>query len=127
MMELKIQTKKYHQVVNITKRVEKFIKKEYKAVTVFSADTTVAITTTDKEKGTGSVLLQAIWEVVPKLHYKMPHNPTYLPAQIASSIIGSSKTIPVVNGKLAMGEWQKLIMLELDGPSTRKQIITTYS
>ncbi|HUD11859.1 MAG TPA: YjbQ family protein, partial [Candidatus Saccharimonadia bacterium] len=33
--------------------------------------------------------------------------------------IGPSVGIPVENGKLVLGTWQRIVLVELDGPRTR--------
>ena len=53
------------------------------------------------------------------------HDPAHMPAHIASSLVGPSVTIPVRAGKLVLGTWQRIILIELDGPKTRKLVITT--
>ncbi len=44
-------------------------------------------------------------------------------AHIASALIGSSRTYPVINGRIVRGTWQELMLLELDGPRNRRVII----
>lgn len=34
-------------------------------------------------------------------------------------LLGSSETIPVVNGNLVIGQWQSILMIDLDGPRDR--------
>ena len=40
-------------------------------------------------------------------------------AHILSAFAGASLTIPIVNGRLALGVWQNILLLELDGPKQR--------
>jgi thiamine phosphate synthase YjbQ (UPF0047 family) len=35
-------------------------------------------------------------------------------------IVGGDKVIPVSDGRLALGTWQRLLLLELDGPRVRR-------
>ena len=44
-------------------------------------------------------------------------------AHIKASLIGNNVCIPISNGKLVLGKWQKVIFLEFDGPRTRRIII----
>ena len=44
-------------------------------------------------------------------------------AHIKSSIIGNSRIVPVLNGKLLLGRWEGIFLCEFDGPRTRKVII----
>ncbi|KAJ9529502.1 hypothetical protein QJQ45_013854 [Haematococcus lacustris] len=40
-------------------------------------------------------------------------------SHLLSMVLGNSQSIPVVEGKLALGTWQSVILVELDGPRTR--------
>lgn len=44
-------------------------------------------------------------------------------AHIISSIIGNSRVIPITEGKLDLGTWQRVILLEFDGPRTRTVLV----
>lgn len=123
-MELVVETQQDKQVIDITERVQQSISKNAKAVSVFVAHTTCAITTADLDPGTDLDLLDAAWEMIPKLDYRHPHNPAHVPSHLASSIIGPSVTIPVQDGQLVLGQWQRIILVELDGSRQRKLVLT---
>jgi thiamine phosphate synthase YjbQ (UPF0047 family) len=38
---------------------------------------------------------------------------------MVSSILGPSLTVPVSGGKLVLGTWQSVLLVELDGPRER--------
>jgi secondary thiamine-phosphate synthase enzyme len=40
-----------------------------------------------------------------------------------SLLLGASESIPVVDGKLLLGRWQRLFLVELDGPALREYVI----
>lgn len=120
MDELSIATKQSRQVVDITDRVQKLVGADAAACLVFVAHTTCAVTTADLDPGTDLDLLDAAWEMIPKLNYRHPHNPAHVPAHLASSIIGPSVTVPVQNGQLVLGTWQRIVLIELDGPRERR-------
>ena len=40
-------------------------------------------------------------------------------AHLKSSLVGASETIPISNGKLALGTWQGIYFCEFDGPRHR--------
>ena len=119
-MEFSVRTDKPKQVVDVTKQVQQLVKPENNAVTVFVAHTTCAVTTADLDPGTDLDLLDAVWQMIPKLSYRHPHDPAHVPSHLASSIIGPSVTIPVKDGKLVLGTWQRVVLIELDGPRERK-------
>jgi secondary thiamine-phosphate synthase enzyme len=124
-VELNIRTDKEKQVIDITEQVQRLVKPDDKAVMVFVAHTTCAVTTADLDPGTDLDLLDAVWQMIPKLNYRHPHNPEHVPAHLASSIIGPSVTVPVSGGRLTLGTWQRIILVELDGPRERKLIISS--
>jgi secondary thiamine-phosphate synthase enzyme len=123
-MDLIVRTDKNRQVVDITDQVQDLVDSGTKAVVVYVAHTTCAVTTADLDPGTDLDLLDAVWEMIPKLKYRHPHDPSHVPAHLASSIIGPSVTVPVKDGKLILGTWQRIILVELDGPRDRKLVIT---
>lgn len=123
-MELEIRTEKSRQVIDVTELVEEQVSKSAKAVHIYVAHTTCAVTTADLDPGTDEDLLEAVWEMIPKLHYRHPHNPAHVPAHLISSIIGPGITIPVQKGRILLGTWQRIVLVELDGPKKRKLIVT---
>jgi len=44
------------------------------------------------------------------------------PAHIMASLMGSSATVFIENGRLVLGTWQKIFFCEFDGPRSRKVI-----
>jgi secondary thiamine-phosphate synthase enzyme len=124
-MKLSIRTEEAKQVVDITDQVQELIKPGSSATIVYVAHTTCAVTTADLDPGTDLDLLDAVWQMIPKLKYRHPHNPAHVPAHLASSVIGPSVTVPVQDGKLVLGTWQRIILVELDGPRERQIIVTS--
>ncbi len=122
---LNIKTVSNRQVIDITDQVQRLLAKDTCVCTVFVAHTTCAVTTADLDPGTDLDLLDAVWEMIPKLNYRHPHDPAHVPAHLASSIIGPSVTVPIENGRLILGTWQRIILVELDGPRERSLVVTT--
>jgi len=44
-------------------------------------------------------------------------------AHIKSAIIGNSRVIPIVDGKLVLGTWEAIFLAEFDGPRTRRVVV----
>ncbi|MBI3970587.1 MAG: YjbQ family protein [Chloroflexi bacterium] len=40
-----------------------------------------------------------------------------------SLLLGASETVPVLGGRLLLGRWQRIFLVELDGPSERELIV----
>ncbi len=123
---INIQTKEKKQILDITEEIEKNLK-ELKVTkglcSLFVTHTTCCLTTADLDPGTDLDTLEAIEKIFPQGNYRHPHNPTHVGEHIMSSIIGSSLTIPVEDGKLVLGTWQKVVLIELSGPRKRKIIL----
>lgn len=118
-----IPTKKKKNILDITERVQRLISKvrsvEHGVCHVFTTHTTAAVTTADLDPGTDLDMLDAFELMVPKLNYRHPHNPAHVPDHILSSVIGPGVFVPVTNGQLILGTWQRIILVELDGPRDR--------
>lgn len=41
-------------------------------------------------------------------------------SHLSAMLLGSSESIPVVDGELMLGTWQSVILIELDGPRARR-------
>ena len=123
-----IHTKKKKNIVDITNHIEKVIGSADSVKNglchVFALHTTAAVTTADLDPGTDLDMLDAFEQMVPKLKYRHPHNPAHVPDHIMSSIIGPGVFVPVTNGELLLGTWQRIVLIELDGPRERKVAVS---
>lgn len=48
-----------------------------------------------------------------------------MPAHIKSSLVGSSITVPIINGRLALGTWQGIYLCEFRNRPHRRSLIAT--
>jgi secondary thiamine-phosphate synthase enzyme len=62
--------------------------------------------------------------MIPKLKYRHPHNPEHAPDHILASLVGPSVTVPVDGGRLVLGTWQRVVLVEFDGPRERELILS---
>jgi secondary thiamine-phosphate synthase enzyme len=123
-----VTTRKKDQVVDITDIVENYLQEEKNAdglCSLFVAHTTCAITTADLDPGTDLDLLNALRHVLPQLRYNHPHDPSHTPDHILASILGPSLIIPYMRHQLVLGTWQRIILVELDGPRQRTMHLST--
>jgi secondary thiamine-phosphate synthase enzyme len=120
-----IATKKKKNILDITNQIENLLDPRKTGLChVFITHTTAAITTADLDPGTDLDMLDAFEELIPKLNYRHPHNPKHVPDHIMSTIIGPGVLVPVHLGKLVLGTWQRVILVELDGPRDRQIAVT---
>ena len=123
LQKITVSTSQSRQVVDITDEVVEYIDPDSNFCTLFVAHTTCALTTVDLDAGTDRDLLDAAWEMIPKLRYRHAHDPEHAPAHLASSFIGPNLCVPVADGKLVLGTWQRIVLVELDGPRDRLIVI----
>jgi len=126
MQRLRIPTGKKREVVDITDRLQKILtpSKTSGVCHVLVLHTTAALTTADLDPGTDLDLLDAFEAIVPKLHYRHPHNPAHVPDHILSALIGTSISLPFEDGQLLLGTWQRVVLIELDGPREREIVVS---
>jgi secondary thiamine-phosphate synthase enzyme len=66
-------------------------------------------------------IVSVLKRIVP-MDYPYKHMEGNSPAHIMASLMGSSVTVIVENGRLVLGTWQKIFFCEFDGPRSRKVI-----
>jgi secondary thiamine-phosphate synthase enzyme len=121
-LAITVTTKKKDQVIDITETIENHLRnapEESGVCVVFASHSTCALTTADLDPGTDLDLLNALRHLLPQLSYRHPHDPSHTPDHILSSLIGPSLAIPYQNRRLLLGTWQRVILVELDGPRQR--------
>jgi len=63
-------------------------------------------------------ILAALDRMVPDIDFQ--HLEGNSPAHVMASLVGSSVTVLVEQGRLRLGTWQKIFFCEFDGPRSRK-------
>lgn len=128
--EITVKTSKKKEVVDITEDINQKLK-DLKAKDglchLFLLHTTACLTTGDLDPGTDLDMLDALENLLPKLSWRHPHNPAHVGDHINSSIIGPSLIIPIKEGALILGTWQRVLLIELDGPRERKVVVSVIS
>lgn len=127
MHRLTIKTRKKREILDITEQLEALLWKQYPEKTGIChlnlLHTTAALATADLDPGTDLDMLDAFEHLVPKLSYRHPHNPMHVPDHILSTIIGTSISTMVECGLLLLGTWQRVVLVELDGPRERELVV----
>jgi secondary thiamine-phosphate synthase enzyme len=125
MQKLSVKTHKKREVLDITDEVQSALRTDTSGVCNLTIlHTTAALTTADLDPGTDLDMLDAFEALIPKLRYRHPHDPEHVPDHILSALIGTSVTQPVSKGQLLLGTWQRIVLVELDGPRTRNVVVT---
>jgi secondary thiamine-phosphate synthase enzyme len=117
---LHLQTPGNGEVVDITEGVARVLAAsgaERGVVTVFVVGSTAAVTTMEYEPGGVSDLQALLDRLVPAAgdyaHNRLNHDSNSHAHQRAS-LIGPSETIPVIDGRLTLGTWQQIVLVDFD-------------
>jgi secondary thiamine-phosphate synthase enzyme len=117
---LRLQTPGEGEVVDITEGVVRVLaasEVERGVVNVFAVGSTVAVTTMEYEPGGVADLRGLLERLIPRdeayEHNRRNHD-TNAHAHLRAAVIGPSESIPVVGGRLALGTWQQIVLLDFD-------------
>ena len=114
------------EMVDITSLIQKEVSRfgiKEGVCTVYVPHTTAGITI--NEGADPSVC----HDITTKLSALVPYNAGYrhmegnADSHIKASLIGSSVSVIVEEGRLALGTWQKIFFCEFDGPRSRKVLL----
>ena len=125
---LRLETEGEGQIVDLTEGVLAVVRQsgvEHGAVCVFVTGSTAAVTTMEYEPG-GVADLQALLErLVPRTgeyqHNVLNHDDN-AHAHLRASVVGPSETVPLVAGRLVLGTWQQLVLIDFDDRPRRREV-----
>jgi secondary thiamine-phosphate synthase enzyme len=124
---LRVSTGSLKEVVDLTDRIQSLIRRAKMregVCTLFIAHTTAALTTGEIGEGTEQDLLEVVERIIPAIRFRHAHDPSHAWSHMAASLLGPSLTIPVTDGRLTLGTWQSVMLIELDGPRERTISVT---
>jgi len=124
---LVIPTTQKREIVDLTDRVQQLIDNanlNHGTCHLFVQHTTAAITTGEMGENTPDDFLNFLAKLVPTMEFRHTHDPSHAPDHMLASLVGQSLTIPAEAGKLALGTWQRIYLVEFDGPRERSVIVT---
>ena len=126
MQEIKISTHQRTELIDITSQVASMLGTVGKSgiCTVYVPHTTAGITINENaDPSVCQDILAGLERMAPfKAHYK--HSEGNADAHIKASLMGSSVTVIVENGRPLLGTWQGIFFCEFDGPRNRRVWIT---
>ncbi len=125
--ELRVTTHRRLEAIDITHLVEDVFDEsgiKNGLCMVFVPHATSAIIANEAEPGLMQDYIDLIKEVF-KPDHGWRHNriDNNAHAHLAAALIGPSRVFPVIDGRCVRGTWQNIILLELDGPRTRRVVI----
>jgi secondary thiamine-phosphate synthase enzyme len=132
--EIQVSTRGDADVIEITGGVQEVIDEgsiDEGVITAFVRGSTAAITTMEFEPGGVSDLRDLLDRLVPVVgdyeHNRLNHD-TNSHAHQRASLIGASEQVPVIGGRLALGTWQQLVLVDFDDrPRDRTVVVQVVS
>ena len=94
--------------------------------TLFVPGSTAALTTIEYERGVMNDLRKAIERIAPKdLYYE--HDERWGDgngySHVRAALLGPSLHIPVIDGRLTLGTWQQIVLLDFDNRPRKREIV----
>jgi secondary thiamine-phosphate synthase enzyme len=141
-MLIKIATAEPIEFVDLTDHINEHLRRHKirdGSVTVFSRHTTAAIKINEAEElliEDFKYFLKRLCPVGHGYHHndmgrrKPPIAPDERPnahSHLMHLLLSTSETIPVIDTRLALGTWQRVFMIELDGPRSREVMVRCHS
>jgi len=128
--ELQIPTRGHCHVVNITEEVENAVAEtgiHTGTVTVFHVGSTAGITTVEYEPGLANHDLAAAFEKIAPERGRYEHEATWHDdnghAHVRAALLGASLVVPVVAGRLRLGTWQQIVLVDFDTRPRHRTVI----
>lgn len=122
-MHFSIQTSKPQQFINITGKVGEAVKNSNVRdgiAVIFVPHTTAGVTINEKaDPDVVRDMITALDKTYP-VHGDYQHFEGNSHAHIKASLMGSSCTVIIADGKLQLGTWQAIYFCEFDGPRNRE-------
>jgi len=123
-MEFEVKTSYKYELINLTDQIQKAVEEagvKEGAALVFVPHTSAAIITEEDEPGLKEDFY-SLFKEFEKRTYRHPDGNAE--AHILAGMIGHSRVIPIKDGKLDLGTWQSILLVEFDGPRQRRVTVT---
>ena len=127
---IRVATRGNSDVIDINEQVKQVVAKSRVRegiVCVFAVGSTAAVTTTEAEPGLLTHDLKAFYDKLAPADVYYKHEETWHDdnghAHVRASALGPSVTIPIVDGRLTLGTWQQIVVLDFDTRPRRREIV----
>jgi secondary thiamine-phosphate synthase enzyme len=131
--QLRISTQGDGDAVDLTDRVAQVVSAsqvDRGIASVFVPGSTAAITTMEHEPGGVHDLRAALERLVPAQgdyeHNRLNHD-TNSHAHIRAAIVGPSEAFPIEAGRLLLGTWQQVVLLDFDDRPRERTVIVSVT
>jgi secondary thiamine-phosphate synthase enzyme len=120
MNAITVQSKAHEEVIDITQGVAVLAASRGDGVcSLFTQHTTCALTVLTNEAGIAEDLLNVLHGLVPETTAYVHDSADHVRAHVLSALVGPSVSVPVREGRLGLGAFQRIILVEFEGPRQR--------
>ena len=126
---ISIITDKREKLIDITDQVMSVVREsgvKNGLVNVFAQGATAAIMIQENwDNSVQTDVVNLLQKLIPKgvwLHDEQDGNGD---SHLKSGLVGPSETLPLIEGKLGLSEWQNIFFCEFDGPRENRNIVIT--
>ncbi|HEY1273880.1 MAG TPA: secondary thiamine-phosphate synthase enzyme YjbQ [Thermoleophilaceae bacterium] len=127
--QLRFSTEGDGDVMDLTEGIESVVESagvDSGVASVFVPGSTAAVTTMEFEPGGVHDLRALLDRLVPPQgdyeHNRLNHD-TNSHAHIKAAIVGPSETVPVRDGRLALGTWQQVVLIDFDDRPRERTVV----
>lgn len=126
---IEVKSKGRRDVIDVTSRVaEKVQESDIRngIATVFVVGSTAALTTIEYEPGLVrdiDIFLEKILPYAGKYYHHETWHDDNGAAHLQSALLGTSFTVPVVEGRLTLGTWQQIVLIDCDTRPRRRKLV----
>ena len=116
-------TSRQMEFVDITAQVAKAVTESGQAdglCCVFNPHTTAGLTINEGADPDVQIDLLAAFRRMVPIEHPYRHQEGNSPAHALATLVGSSVTVIISDGRLLLGTWQKIFFCEFDGPRSRQ-------
>ena len=127
--ELQLSTQGNADIIDITDGVQRVVATAGTTsgqATAFVRGSTAAITTMEFEPGGIHDLQTMLDRLIPRqgdYEHNRLNRDTNSHAHQRASLVGASETVPVLDGRLALGTWQQLVLIDFDDRPRRRTVV----
>ena len=124
-----LKTRGNDEVIDITGEVSDAVRTSGLSsgiVTVFVPGATAGVTTIEFEPGLVEDIDEMFERVVPQnreYHHNLRWHDGNGHAHVRASLLGPSLTVPFTDGRLTLGIWQQLILVDFDNKSRDREVV----
>ena len=132
-MDLEFSTKGFNHILDITPQVGQAVQTaglREGVAHLFVAGSTAALTTIEFEPGALEDLKRALDQIAP-IEASYAHNEAWGDgngyAHLRAALLKPDLCIPIQKGRLALGTWQQIVLLDFDNRPRKRKVMLTLT